>query len=60
MIDRTSKIFLALIAAGLWANLAGPFLRPVSAEQDYTGLLINIGEDLRAIKKGICSNPKIC
>jgi hypothetical protein len=32
MIDRTTKVLLALIAIGLWMNAAAPLLRPAKAE----------------------------
>jgi len=34
LMDKTSKIIFALIAAGLWFNSAANLLRPAYAQQD--------------------------
>ena len=48
MIDRTTKILLAAIAVGLWANLAATQIRPASAN---TPLLQSMDGTLRSISK---------
>jgi hypothetical protein len=60
MLDRTGKILFALIAAGLWANLAAPVLQPARAEADNGTYLILILNTVSDIARGKCSNPKIC
>ena len=57
--DRTTKIILAAIAAGLWANALGLALRPTSAAaqaNQQTMVLMYLGE----IANGACANHKIC
>jgi hypothetical protein len=59
MIDRTTKILLGLIAAGLWLNFASTVVHKASAEVDeyYVRAIRN---DLQSIHDGKCRNPKIC
>jgi hypothetical protein len=57
--DRTSKLIMAAIAAGLWANFAVSILRPSPAAAQ--SLQLNeIASNLNAIYNGICLNHKIC
>jgi hypothetical protein len=57
--DRMTKILLAAIAIGLWANLGLSLFRPVTAvAQDYA--LTGIANNLSAIANGVCVNGKIC
>jgi hypothetical protein len=63
-IDRTTKVLLALIALGLWANAVSPLWspRPVAA-QDQAQMekdIHDIAHDLHNIWGGICINGKIC
>lgn len=62
MLDRTSKIILAAIAAGLWANAALPILKPgtASAQIDINSVISRIDESVAKIARGACSNSKIC
>jgi hypothetical protein len=75
MIDRTSKILLALIALGLWANillvLLGPNAaiaqsvqnaqRTQSTELQTMALDVhNIESDVSSISTGVCSNRTLC
>lgn len=67
MTDRTTKILLAVIALGLWANAAIPLLLPrAAAAQDVSSLdahLSRIDHDvhnLADIEDGTCRNKKIC
>ena len=60
MIDRTTKVLLALIALGLWANAAVSTIRPAFAQSDYSSELYSIMSDLGRIHRGSCSNDKIC
>jgi hypothetical protein len=48
MIDRTTKILLVLIAAGLWANLMTSYVRSAVAD-DYSSVLRDIKSDLHSI-----------
>lgn len=59
MNDRTTKILLALIALGLWANALGPVLKPLPAFASDS-LLRSIDSTLEDIARGNCSNRKIC
>jgi hypothetical protein len=69
--DKTTKLLLALIALGLWANVLFPLLRPAPiAAQDFSGMegylgniettARGIANDLDRIERGACSNDKIC
>ena len=69
MADRTTKLLLAAIAAGLWANVFVPALRPVKAVAQYEadhilrvmdGRLSNIDGNLDKLQRGACSNGKLC
>jgi hypothetical protein len=57
--DRTTKVLLVLIAVGIWANLATPFLRPnpTVAQREMFGRL---SQDVGEISTGFCMNKKIC
>ena len=57
--DRTTKVILAFIAAGLWANAMISAVRPAMA-QDYGYQIRQIQSDLGAIAGGVCVNRKIC
>jgi hypothetical protein len=57
MTDRTTKTLLAIIAIGLWANLAWPIFQPrIAAAQNIS----TIEHDLHNIYNGTCTNSKIC
>jgi hypothetical protein len=67
--DRTTKILLAVIALGLWANLLKPIFRPPAtyAQNNYLESidhhLSTIEHDvhnLMDIGDGKCRNSKIC
>ena len=57
--DRTTKALLLAIALGLWANVAGDWLKPVVVEAQSSELR-QIRNDLGAIASGLCLNSKIC
>ncbi len=59
MIDRTSKIILIVIAAGLWANMAAGIFHAGPAVAQ-TAQLNDIAHDLHSIYSGVCVNSKIC
>jgi hypothetical protein len=62
MIDKTGKLLLALIAAGLWANIGVSLLRPAAAiaeGYELESLKSNVS-DLTRIGRGTCTNTKIC
>jgi hypothetical protein len=56
--DRTTKILLAAIALGLWANAAATIVRPAFA--DVGSSIHNIETMVSNIYKGACPNNKIC
>ena len=59
--DRTTKILLALIAAGLWANALMPIVKVNSAfAQDASSYLRNIDLNIRGLTNGVCLNAKLC
>jgi hypothetical protein len=62
MTDRTTKFLLAVIALGLWANLAVSLFRPMAAvAQSYELSSIRSDvADLALIARGTCTNSKIC
>jgi hypothetical protein len=57
MTDRTTKVLLALIALGLWANFAVDVFRPATASaQDVSGIerkLSGIERDLSSIASSL-------
>ena len=69
MADRTTKILLACVALGLWANLLAPLLRPTAAlaqyESDYIlksidARLANIDVNIDKLQRGTCANGRLC
>lgn len=69
MVDRTTKILLASIALGLWANLLMPSLRPIAALAQYESdhilrsidaRLANIAFNIEKLQRGDCANGKLC
>jgi len=69
MTDKTTKLILAAIAAGLWANLFMPFLRPIEAVAQYESDSIlrkmdvrvtNLDANVDRLLRGACSNSKLC
>lgn len=58
MPDRSTKILLAAIAAGLWLNAATALIRPAVAQDSNT--LHSIARDVSAIAMGVCVNGKLC
>lgn len=62
--DRTTKLLLAAIAAGLWVNAAGSLVRP--AEADFYTLrsidknIALIQSDINSIYSGNCMNRRLC
>jgi len=69
MIDKTTKLLLALVALGLWINAAISLFRPqpVAAQDAYLSSidshLSNIQNDVSSIERiarGTCTNGKIC
>lgn len=57
--DKTTKLLLAVAAAGLWANVAVSVFKPVGAvAQNYE--IGVIASDLSKIQRGSCVNTKIC
>ncbi len=53
--DRVTKLLLAAIALGLWANLAIPVLKPTAS---YAQSQIDLY--VAGIYNGTCVNHKIC
>jgi hypothetical protein len=69
MTDRTTKILLAAIAAGLWVNIFMPLLRSTEANAQYETdhilqmmdvRLSNIDANIDKLQRGACSNGKLC
>jgi hypothetical protein len=61
--DRTTKILLAAIAIGLWANAGVSALRPATAQgfSPFTDrLLQEILNSVDGIYRGTCNNKIIC
>ena len=66
--DRTSKVIFALIAAGLWLNVAAAnLLRPAYAQQDalhdISVSVRSMAQDLQFLVQGdvvACKNPRLC
>jgi hypothetical protein len=65
--DRTTKILLALIASGLWANAVAPVIHTARAQYDSSYLLRSISSDVSSIKSdldgissGLCLNSRLC
>ena len=62
MTDKATKILLAAIAAGLWANAATSMLKPAAAQNIPTfGTPEQISaRALSAIADGTCANQMLC
>lgn len=68
MFDRTTKLLLAAIALGLWANPILNFasVSPARAEVQETILLsinnhlMDIRADIQSLSQGTCDNPTLC
>jgi hypothetical protein len=72
--DRATKLLLAAIAIGLWANFLAPVLRATPVKADAESILqsidghlsrIDLGVtsielDFAALARGRCGNAKIC
>lgn len=71
MIDRSTKILLLAIAAGLWANAAVFMIRPANADsflwaeikrhlEGIDAYTQSMDTNIYRIRKGDCENKKIC
>jgi len=67
MLDRSTKLLLAVIALGLWANVISVWIGPVTvdAQTDFYLRQINNGiqsieRDVSDISDGFCLNSEIC
>jgi hypothetical protein len=58
--DRFSKILLAIVAAGLWANVTISVLKSTPAHADAESYLSSIDSNIGRIARGTCSNSKLC
>jgi len=59
--DRSSKILLALIAIGLWANLVVSVTGTSRAEASSADVALqNIRFFVAAIYNGTCANHRLC
>jgi hypothetical protein len=62
--DRTTKLLLAAIALGLWANAASTVVKPSFAQAprfatvDYS--VETIAREILSISTGTCGNRKLC
>jgi hypothetical protein len=61
MIDRTTKLLLAVIAVGVWANFFSKenVVRPAMA-QDAAYFLRAIDSKIGILVNGVCVNSKLC
>jgi hypothetical protein len=64
MTDRTSKVLLAMIAMGLWANALVSILGSNEAvAQSISGMVGDISDiksGVSALSGGTCQNSKLC
>jgi hypothetical protein len=71
MADRTTKILLAAIALGLWANVITGQIQPAAAdawtfkkiERHLDGIerhLNSIESNFSSLTSGLCLNSKLC
>ena len=65
--DKTTKIILGFIAAGLWANAVMPLIRPAQAQADWLGRIAVDVQTIAHSVKGLvdggpmtCGNKKLC
>ena len=65
--DRLTKVLLAVIALGIWANLMAPTRVQSNDAATIYGELTSISHDVRNIKRdissislGACVNQKLC
>jgi hypothetical protein len=61
--DRTTKILLAAIALGLWANAATTVIKPAIAQFSTSrmeSLLSDIESNTGRLGRGTCTNSKLC
>lgn len=66
MVDRTTRILLALIAAGLWANAVFSAMTNPASVQDAapaTNVFLyfqSIDKNIASLASGSCSNRRLC
>jgi len=62
--DRTTKLLLATIAVGLFANAAASVTRPATADTTFENHLSNsmeaVEKAISSIARGTCKNSKLC
>lgn len=58
MADRTTKIILVILAAGLWINAATALIRPAMAQADPQ--FYNLVRVITQVADGQCQNRKLC
>ena len=58
--DKTTKLLLALVAAGLWANVAALTLQPAVAEEQAIKQDSTVEQYVKGMYFGQCPNKKIC
>jgi hypothetical protein len=66
--DRTTKMLLAAIAAGIWVNTTATLIQPARANpEDWLGKIAvyaqSIAGDMKALVGNStlnCKNPKLC
>ena len=70
MTDLVTKLLLAMVALGIWANVLAPYLviTPIERRLAFLSLTINsievdvssMSTALSGIADGSCGNPKLC
>jgi len=60
MIDRTTKLLIAFLAAGLWPNAVIPLLKSTPAQADADSYLSSIDTNIGRLARGSCTNAKLC
>jgi hypothetical protein len=58
--DKTTKFLLALVTAGLWANVAALTLQPAVAEEQAIKQESMVEKYVKGMYFGQCPNQKIC
>ncbi len=58
--DRTTKLLLAAIAVGLFANASASVVRPAGAQYNIASDISRMASDISALSWDTCTNRKLC